>query len=159
MCNLFIYACFSQAQSHISTIQLEIYWPVKRKYEIVLFVFNTVWYDCLIFVGIIFSWISLGFLSMIIYKVFYTLWLRHKICSAWFLDIRISTCLCSDGRFCASPPIYISYHVVIMHTGVGHRKWTRCVQFTHENNQATQVYIRALKVHILVTHVLHRICG
>ena len=32
------------------------------------------------------------FLSMIIYEVLYTCCLRYNICSAWFLDIRISTC-------------------------------------------------------------------
>ena len=46
------------------------------------------------FVGIKFSWILFNFLSTIIYGVLYTLsWcLRYNICSAWFLDIRISTC-------------------------------------------------------------------
>ena len=36
-----------------------------------------------------------GFLSMIIYEVLYTLSgrLRYNIFSAWFLDTRISTCL------------------------------------------------------------------
>ena len=33
-----------------------------------------------------------GFLSMKIYVVLYTQCLRYNICSAWFLDIRISTC-------------------------------------------------------------------
>ena len=35
-----------------------------------------------------------GFLSMVIYVVLllYTQCLRYNICSAWFLDIRISTC-------------------------------------------------------------------
>ena len=33
-----------------------------------------------------------GFLSMIIYEILYTQCLRYNICSAWFLDIRISTC-------------------------------------------------------------------
>ena len=33
-----------------------------------------------------------GFLSIIIYKVLYIQCLRYNICSAWFLDIRISTC-------------------------------------------------------------------
>ena len=32
-----------------------------------------------------------GFLSMVIYAVLYTQCLRYNICSAWFLDIRIST--------------------------------------------------------------------
>ena len=32
------------------------------------------------------------FLPMIIYEVLYTRCLRYKICSTWFLDIRISTC-------------------------------------------------------------------
>ena len=33
-----------------------------------------------------------SFLSMIIYEVLYTWCLRYNICSAWFLDIRVSTC-------------------------------------------------------------------
>ena len=53
---------------------------------------KSVWYGCLIFEGIKFSWISLGVLSMIIYKGLYTWCLRYNICSATFLDIRISTC-------------------------------------------------------------------
>ena len=36
-----------------------------------------------------------GFLSMIIYEVLYTWCLRYNICSAWLLDIRISTCFWS----------------------------------------------------------------
>ena len=34
-----------------------------------------------------------GFLSMKISVVLYTQCLRYNICSAWFLDIRIPTCL------------------------------------------------------------------
>ena len=34
-----------------------------------------------------------SFLSMIIYEVLYTWCIRHNICSPWFLDIRISTCI------------------------------------------------------------------
>ena len=37
-----------------------------------------------------------GFLSMIIY-VLYTRCLRYNICSTWFLDIRISTCLLTSS--------------------------------------------------------------
>ena len=37
-----------------------------------------------------------GFLSMIIHVVLYTQCLRYNICSAWFLDIRISICCSSD---------------------------------------------------------------
>ena len=37
---------------------------------VLFFAFNTVYYGCLIFVGIKFSWISLGFLSMIIYEIY-----------------------------------------------------------------------------------------
>ena len=33
-----------------------------------------------------------GFLSMVIYAILYTLCSRYNICSTWFLDIRISTC-------------------------------------------------------------------
>ena len=43
------------------------------------------------YVGIKFSWISLCFFSMIIYE-FQAWCLRYNICSAWFLDIRMSTC-------------------------------------------------------------------
>ena len=47
----------------------------------------------LIFVGIKFLWISLGFSSMIIYEVLYTRCLRHNVYSAWFINTRISTSL------------------------------------------------------------------
>ena len=53
---------------------------------------KSVWYGCLIFEGIKFWCISLGVLSMIIYKVLSTWCLGYNICSATFLDIRISTC-------------------------------------------------------------------
>ena len=37
---------------------------------------------------------------MVIYVVsLYTQYLRYNICCAWFLDIRISTYLCSGGQF------------------------------------------------------------
>ena len=38
------------------------------------------------------SWILSGFLSMILYEVSHACCLRYIICSAWFLDIRTSTC-------------------------------------------------------------------
>ena len=41
------------------------------------------------FVRFNFWWISLGFLSVIIYKVSYAWCLRYIICSIWILDIRI----------------------------------------------------------------------
>ena len=44
------------------------------------------------FVLIIFLWISLDFLSMITYEVLYVWILRYTVCSAWFIDIRISAC-------------------------------------------------------------------
>ena len=47
----------------------------------------------LIFMGIKFSWIILGFLSMITYEVLYTRCLRYYICSTCFLNSRISTYL------------------------------------------------------------------
>ena len=40
-----------------------------------------------------------GFLSMIICEVWYTRYLGHIICSAWFLGIRISTCLYCRWKF------------------------------------------------------------
>ena len=40
------------------------------------------------------SWISSGFLATIIYEVSYTFCLIYIICSAWFLDIRMSTFFC-----------------------------------------------------------------
>ena len=66
-------------------------WPVIR-YVCVYYcniTINTVQYGCLI------SWGSnfCGFLSMVIYEVLCTWCLWYGICSAWFLDIRISTCL------------------------------------------------------------------
>ena len=65
-----------------------------RLYDIVLSVtVCTVGYVCLIRrVQIFVDFVS--YLSMIIYEVLYSLlWcLRYNICSAWFLDIRISTC-------------------------------------------------------------------
>ena len=52
----------------------------------------TVGYVCLRRIQFFVDFVS--FLSMIIYEVLYSLlWcLRYNICSAWFLDIRISTC-------------------------------------------------------------------
>ena len=45
------------------------------------------------FIGIKFSLVPLSFLSMItVNEVLYIWCLRYNICSAWFLDIRISTC-------------------------------------------------------------------
>ena len=38
----------------------------------------------------LFNFVS--FLSMIIYEVLYTWCLRYNICSAWLLDVKISTC-------------------------------------------------------------------
>ena len=51
----------------------------------------TVGYVCLFCGDQIFVYF-VSFLSMIIYEVLYTWCLRYNICSAWFLDIRISTC-------------------------------------------------------------------
>ena len=42
---------------------------------------------------------------MIIYEVLYTWYLRYNICSSWFLDIRISTCLNS-----VSAPSVVTSH-------------------------------------------------
>ena len=41
-------------------------------YFLLLYMTSIVCYDCLIFVGIKFLWILLGFLSVIIYEVLYT---------------------------------------------------------------------------------------
>ena len=46
----------------------------------------TVGYVCLFCGDQIFVYF-VSFLSMIIYEVLYTWWLRYNICSAWFLDI------------------------------------------------------------------------
>ena len=46
----------------------------------------------LISMDIIFSWILLGFLSMIIMKFYIHSVFRYKFFSGWLLDIRISTC-------------------------------------------------------------------
>ena len=53
---------------------------------------SSVWYGCLIFVGMKYLWILLGFLPIIIYQVLYTWCLKCNICSVWFLDIRPSIC-------------------------------------------------------------------
>ena len=52
----------------------------------------TVGYDCLYCGDQIFMYF-VSCLSMIIYEVLYIWSLRHNICSAWFIDIRISTCI------------------------------------------------------------------
>ena len=44
-----------------------------------------------------------------------------------------------DDRFCAGPPICISYHFVLIHRSVDHSTWTRCVEFTHEYSGHTCV--------------------
>ena len=51
----------------------------------------TVGYVCL-FCGDQISMYFVSFLSMIIYEDLYAWCLRHNICSAWFLDIRIPNC-------------------------------------------------------------------
>ena len=75
-------------------MQLGACWPVLR-YVILLFVFNCMLWlfnfrEDQIFVDFV------GFLSMIIYIYIYIYiyaqCLRFNICSAWLLDIRISTC-------------------------------------------------------------------
>ena len=45
-------------------------------------------------VGIKFLWISLGF-----HNASYAWCLRYNICSAWFLDITISTCLITGKMY------------------------------------------------------------
>ena len=60
-------------------------WPVTR-YVISLFVFNTVCYG---YLRLNFH----GFRRFLIHVWLYTQCLRYNICSAWFLDIRISTCI------------------------------------------------------------------
>ena len=40
------------------------------------------------------------------YVILYTQSLRYNICSAWFLDIRISTCFCI---------LFVLYLIVIVH--------------------------------------------
>ena len=60
-----------------------------------LWLFNS--HEDQIFVDIV------GLLSMIIYEVLYTQCLRYNFCSAWFLDIRISTC---SNSLCLAYNIY-----------------------------------------------------
>ena len=55
---------------------------------------NPALYSCLLFVGMKFMWIALGFLSVIIYEVLYTWCLRYNISSACFLDMYV---LCNEG--------------------------------------------------------------
>ena len=47
--------------------------------------------------------------------------------------------LCSDDLFCADLPICTDYQLLIIHTGVDYRLWTKHGQFTHEYHQATHV--------------------
>ena len=44
-----------------------------------------------------------GLLSVIIYEVLYTRYLRYNICSAWILDIRISTTIRCQKFFIEYP--------------------------------------------------------
>ena len=68
-------------------------WPVTR-YVILLFVFNIVCYDYLRYIFLHF----VGFLSMAIQvMLLYIHNVQGIICSAWFLDIRISTCFCCEA--------------------------------------------------------------
>ena len=53
-----------------------------------------------------------GFLSMVIYL--YTQCLRYNICSAWLLDIRISTCF---GEWC----IFIAVKALLNQERISHR--------------------------------------
>ena len=58
------------------------------------------------------------FLSMIIYEALYTWCLRYNICSAWFLDIRISICFGSHSfpswsDICEYVYVYVCIYVCI----------------------------------------------
>ena len=96
MCNillsLVVTVNFSQQTYTTNTVILlfmffSIYCLYFYNTVILLFMFNTVFYGQM-FVDFV------GFLSMVIYIVsLYTQFLRYNICRAWFLDIRISTCL------------------------------------------------------------------
>ena len=57
---------------------------------------NIVWYDCLISVGIKIFMDFVEFLIQEVHEVLHTWCSRYNICSAWFVDIRISTCLHYD---------------------------------------------------------------
>ena len=73
----------------------------------------TVW----LFMGIKFTWISLGFLSV---KIYSYAWCLRYICSAWFLDIRISTCF-----------FIISCRLVAIHAACSHQYFAlRLVQIS-----------------------------
>ena len=49
---------------------------------------------------------------MVIYVVsLYTRCLRYNICCSWFLDIRISTFLCSDGQFLQAGHIISTFFI------------------------------------------------
>ena len=90
----------------------------------------TVGYICLfcgdrIFVNFV------GFLSMIIYKPSSPWCLKYNVCSAWFLDIRISTCYnyhhCKwQLRYSSTTTSY--YHVLLQVSMHGHTERTALYQ-------------------------------
>ena len=105
----------------------------------------------LIFVGIRFLWILLAFLSMIINEVYsYTWCLRYNICSAWFLDIRISTCsyndnCCTDGYSFCGMITYVRYD------NWYHAKYLMLeLLHLHHKFVLWELYIRMLLQHILL---------
>ena len=66
---------------------------LQGMFVILIVIYELAMYGKIVFVRFKFLWISLNFLSMIIYEVSYTyMMFKYIICSAWFLDIRISTC-------------------------------------------------------------------
>ena len=99
----------------------------------------TVW--LLIFVKIKFSWISLGFLSMI--EVLYAWCLRYNIWSTWFLDNRISICFC----ICINWRISVLY--TIRRTQINNWKnWMLC---SSAKNMALLVTLKLLSKQMLVS--------
>ena len=60
----------------------------------------------------------IDFLSMIIYEVLYAWCLRYNICSAWFLDIEISTrlltCISDEaGDVMVATPEGMGHHILL----------------------------------------------
>ena len=88
-------------------IKMWLHYPLIRSLDsykvclcfiVLLITVCTVGYVCLFCKGQVFVYFVSFLSSMSIYEVSYTWCLRHNICSAWFLDIRISTCFhCFGG--------------------------------------------------------------
>ena len=89
-----------------------------------------------------------SFLPMIIYEVLHTWCLRHNICSAWFLDIRISTCCNSDQSlllfkfniFVLNTIIFYFFILITFCISIAIRSYA-WLQYDRKHRLLSQVYI------------------